>query len=133
VDGGGYTTSLIFLNTSNATETGNFQIMDEDGAAFADGFVTGLPDGFTGVLDISSATAFAALTLRSLDNERGEFLMTTFPIADASQTAPMPIVFPHIVDGGGYVTQFVLISPAGESSTTLSFFDEEGEAWVVGE
>jgi sugar lactone lactonase YvrE len=101
-------------------------------AGFADGLVTGLPAGFTGVLDIGSPVPFAALTLRSLDNERGDFLMTTFPVADVNQPAPSPIVFPHIVDGGGYVTQFILLSPGGGASTTIRFYAEDGTSLAVG-
>jgi photosystem II stability/assembly factor-like uncharacterized protein len=99
-------------------------------AAFATSFVTGLPEGFTGVLDISSTTPFASLTLRSLDNERGEFLMTTFPVADATRAAPFPIIFPHIVDGGGYSTQFILISVNTAAIATLNSFDENGTLTV---
>jgi O-glycosyl hydrolase len=95
-------------------------------AGFADAFVTGLPVGFTGVLDISSSVPFAALTLRALDNERGDFLMTTFPVADMNQPAPSPIVFPQIVDGGGYTSEFVLIGAAEPSSNTVSFYGEAG-------
>jgi len=83
------------------------------------------PD-FTGVFDISSETPFAALTIRSLDNERHDFLMTTFPVADVTRPAPSPIVFPQIADGDGYITEFVLISPEGEVSSTLSFYGEDG-------
>jgi hypothetical protein len=95
-------------------------------AKFADQLIAGLPVGFTGVLDISSTTPFAALTVRSLYNERGDFLMTTFPVADANRVAPSPIVFPQIADGGGYVTQFILISAGGAASTTLYYYDETG-------
>ena len=31
VDGGGYTTSLILMNTSNMEETGTFELLDNDG------------------------------------------------------------------------------------------------------
>jgi photosystem II stability/assembly factor-like uncharacterized protein len=95
-------------------------------AKFADQLISGLPVGFKGVLDISSTTPFAALTLRSLTNERNEFLMTTLPVADLNQAAPSPIVFPQIADGGGYVTQFILISSGQAASTTLSYYDENG-------
>jgi hypothetical protein len=47
-------------------------------AAFADQFIQGLPENFTGLPDIRSATPFAALTLRSMLNERHDFLMTRF-------------------------------------------------------
>ena len=91
-----------------------------------------LPAGSTGVLDITSPTPFAALTLRSLNNERNDFLMTTFPIADADRTAPSPVVFPQIADGGGFVTGFILLNAGGASKTTLSFFDNEGRQLAVG-
>ena len=84
------------------------------------------------MLDISSTTPFAALTLRSLDNERGDFLMTTFPVADANQAAPSPIVFLQIVDGGGYITEFILLSSGEASNTTLSFYDEDGVPLAMG-
>jgi hypothetical protein len=101
-------------------------------AAFANELIMGLPAEFTGVLDISSATPFAALTLRSLSNERDDFLMTTFPIADANQAAPSPMVFPQIADGEGYVTQFILISPTDGCSATLGFYGEDGTPLAVG-
>jgi hypothetical protein len=101
-------------------------------AKFANQFIDGLPDGFTGVLDISSASAFSALTLRSLNNERNDFLITTFPVADFTRSAPSPIVFPQIADGGGYGTQFIFISPGGLSNLTLNLYDEEGEPLAVG-
>ncbi len=101
-------------------------------AKFATEFIAGLPAGFTGVLDITSATPFAALTLRSLNNERNDFLMTTFPIADANHTAPSPVVFPQIADGGGFVPEFILLSAGGPSGTTLSFFDNDGRQLAVG-
>ena len=95
-------------------------------AGFVEGFISDLPAEFTGVLDIRSDTPFAALTLRSLINERDDFLMTTFPVADATRPAPSPVVFPHIADAGGYVTEFILLSPASHSSSFLRFFDESG-------
>ncbi len=95
-------------------------------ARFADQLITGLPAGFKGVLDIGSESPFAALTLRSLINERSDFLMTTFPVADALRAAPSPTVFTQIVDGGGYVTEFVLVSAGRSSSSTLGFFGEDG-------
>ena len=101
-------------------------------ACFADQFIAGLPAGFTGVLDIVSSTPFAALTVRSLNNERSEFLLATFPVADMTVAAPSPIVFPHIADGGGYVTQFILIGAGGASSVTLNYYGEDGKYLPVG-
>jgi hypothetical protein len=102
-------------------------------AAFVDALVSGLPGEFTGVLDISATTPFAALTLRSLLNERDDFLMTTFPVADANRAAPAPVVFPQIADGGGSTTQFILLSSGASSSVTLNFYDDSGQALDIGE
>jgi hypothetical protein len=77
-------------------------------------------------VEISSGAEFAALTLRSLANTRGDFLITTFPIADANQPAPTPIVFPQIAEGGGYATQFIFISPAAGASVTLNLIGDDG-------
>lgn len=102
-------------------------------AKFANEYIAGIPDGFTGVLDISSPTPFVALTLRGLVNTRGDFLLTTFPIADFTRPAPTPIVFPQVADGGGYKTQFIFMSTSGSASTvTLNFFDSNGAPLSVG-
>jgi hypothetical protein len=93
---------------------------------FAGSLVPNLPEGFTGIMDISSETPFVALTLRSLTNARGEFLLTTFPIADATRAAPLPIVFPQIADGDGYATEFILLSTGSALSTKLNLWSEDG-------
>jgi hypothetical protein len=95
-------------------------------ARFAAELVSGLPTGFTGVFEITAPVPFVALTLRSLYNARGDFLLTTFPIADADRPAPEPIVFPQIADGGGFTTQFILLSPRGDVSLILRFFGDDG-------
>ena len=97
-------------------------------AAFAGQFITGLPSGFTGVLDISSTSSFAALTLRSLINSRNDFLLTTFPVADFGQTPMAPLIFPQIADGGGYQTQIILLSTSTAPSTVMvSYFGNDGK------
>jgi hypothetical protein len=96
-------------------------------ASYAWQFISGLPAGFTGVLDISSPQQFVALTLRDLTNARG-YLLTTFPIADFTQTAPNPLIFPQIADSGGYQTQIILISSSGATSNvTVNYFSYNGQ------
>jgi len=121
------TNGTSVIGSTNATLNANGHA-----GRFAGEFVPAVPAGFTGVLDISSATPFAALTLRSLTNSRGEFLLTTFPIADATQPAPQPIIFPQIADGGGYVTQIILLSPAGSATANVGLFGDNGNALAVG-
>lgn len=114
-------------STGVGTSAGPLELPGDGHAArFANQLINGLPAGFTGVLEISSPTPFTALTLRSLDNERNDFLMTTFPIADADQPAPSPIVFPQIADGDGYVSEFILLSAGDPSSSNLDYYDESG-------
>lgn len=101
-------------------------------ARYVGQLVSGLPANFTGVLDLSAASPFVAVTLRSLKNARGEELLTTLPVADFMRPAPAPVVFPHIVNGGGYMTQFILLSAGPASATTLRFFDEKGAPLPMG-
>ena len=101
-------------------------------ARFATEFISGLPDGFSGVIDIRSVTPFAPLTMRSLNNQRNDFLLTTFPVADMNQAAPSPIMFPQIADGGGYATQFILLSTGTSTGMKLNFYDEHGMPLGVG-
>jgi len=92
-----------------------------------------LPDDFVGVLDLSSSTPFSALTMRFLINERGDFLLTTFPIADLNQLPPAPLVFPQIADGGGYQTQFILLNPgAVPSAVTIRYLGNDSSPIAIG-
>lgn len=93
--------------------------------------LSGLAAGFTGVLDLSSTSQFVAVTLRALTNSRGDFLLTTFPIADALQSAPFPIIFPQIADGGGYVSQFIVLSAGGASITIIYLYNDRGNPMVL--
>ncbi len=95
-------------------------------AGQAGDFLKGLPAGFRGVLEIESQQPFAALTVRSLVNRRGDLLFATLPVADLRQPAPAPVVFPHIADGGGFKTELVLLGGAGPVSTNLLLFDDNG-------
>jgi hypothetical protein len=71
--------------------------------------------------------------MRSLTNERDDFLLATFPIADMTAAAPSPIIFPHIADGDGYVSKFILIGAVGTARTTLNYFGQDGTPLAVGE
>ena len=102
-------------------------------AAFVSQWISGLPANFKGVIDIAATTPFAALTLRSLTNARQDFLITTFPIADLTRSAPAaPLVFPHIADGGGYRTEFILLSSGSAVTSTISFFADDGIPLPIG-
>jgi hypothetical protein len=105
---------------------------NEHRAKFVSELILGLPTDFSGVLDISASSPFVALTLQSRINSRGDFLLTTFPIADATQSAPSPLVFPQIADGGGYLTSFVFLGTEAPCSLDLSFYDDDGTLLNIG-
>ncbi len=127
---------LKAFNTDGNTPAGTGAEVTLNGsghtARFVSELIPDLPANFRGVLDISSLSPFVALTLRSLNNSRGDFLLTTFPIADAKRPAPAPVVFPQITDGGGYTTEFIFLGPSGTSSLTLGFYGEDGAALAIG-
>ena len=89
--------------------------------------VSGLPAGFRGLMEVSSPTPFVALTLRALINSRGELLFATFPNADLTRPAPAPVIFPHLADGGGFRTEFILLGPITPAQTTLRLFGQDGK------
>ena len=78
----------------NGTGNGNGHA-NGHAAAFVRQFVSGLPSDFKGVLDISSAAPFAALTLRALTNSRNDFLLTTFPVACEPEVQKLLGMPPH--------------------------------------
>jgi hypothetical protein len=149
---GGHNTGLAIANPTNTDSNITIEAFQIDGiitaigtsrgplqlsaggqsSRFAGEFIAGLPAEFMGMLDIVSSTPFAALTIRSLTNERNDFLMATFPVADMTASAPSPIVFPQIADGGGYSTQFLLIGAGETSTTTLNYHGEDGAPMAVG-
>ncbi len=113
--------------TRSGSSTGDLTISGKGHAAeFVWQRITGLPDGFGGILDIQSDFPFVPLTIRSVTNERGDFLFTVFPVADFTQPAPTPIVFPQIADGAGYHTECIFLSGGQSSEATLRFINSSG-------
>jgi hypothetical protein len=76
-----------------------------------------LPALFRGVLRPSTVApaGFSMIGLRGAYNERGDFLMATMPYIDEElSNNDIEKVFPHIVTGDGYTTEFILMSPHGD-------------------
>jgi hypothetical protein len=95
----------------------------------------GLTLPFQGVMRISTSSPISVVGLRIRYNERpGEFLMTTTPPTNENgPTPPAELDFPHIVNGGGYTTQFVLFSGIGgqASSGNMNFYKQDGTAFSL--
>jgi hypothetical protein len=91
------------------------------------GFET-LPRPYRGVLYATTSqpgVTFAGFRARY--NERAQFLITgTGPLKPVGEFGP--VVFPHLVDGGGYATQFIVINGPGGSGAvgTIRFLDSLG-------
>jgi hypothetical protein len=105
----------------------------EHDARFVNQLITGLPSGFVGVLDLSSTSPFAAMTIRSLTNSANDFIFTAFPVADFNLYPPAALAFPQVADGGGYQTQVILLNTGGtNSSITVRYLNDDGQPLAIG-
>jgi len=91
----------------------------------------GLAFPFRGILRISggAAAGLSVVGLRGRYNERGDFLITTTPPSNENTAASsVELLFPHLVNGGGYTTQFILFSGSSgqAASGNLKFSKQDG-------
>jgi len=88
-----------------------------------------IPVPFQGILSVIDLTGsgITAASFRCLFNEGHDFLATTTGPLNEKATAPQ-LTFPHIAEGGGYTTKFILVNGAGQQGTTgmLRFVTESG-------
>ena len=89
-----------------------------------------LPTEFKGILKLTATDSpgVSAVGLRTLFNERYQFMATTTgPVVEDAGSAKQ-LVFPHIAAGGGYGTEFILMArPNGQGSAgTLQFLNQAG-------
>jgi len=85
-----------------------------------------LPSSFRGVLSVSAGAPISVIGLRGRYNERGDFLVATTPAIAETAAVPGELVFPHIVTGGGYTTEFLLLSRGGTASGSVSLRSQPG-------
>jgi hypothetical protein len=87
-----------------------------------------LPSSFTGMLRATtSQPGLTFVGFRARYNEVNRFMITaTGPLRDLGNRNP--IVFPHIVDGGGYATQFIVINGSAGAAATgnIRYLDPAG-------
>jgi hypothetical protein len=89
---------------------------------------------FRGVLRMISSNSITVADLRLRFNERGEVLVTTTPVSnEASASSTAELLFPQVVDGGGFTTQFVLYSGISgqRSNGTMQFTGSAGQAMIL--
>jgi hypothetical protein len=151
---GSIQSGIAVANTSSSPATVTFDITDLNGASvgvapvpiplpafgqtatfLANIFSTGLPNPFKGILRITTTgSGISVVGLRSRTNERSEFLITTTPPSNEGGTpANGELLFPHLVNGGGYTTQFILFSgTAGQTASgNLRFFKQDGSPFAL--
>ena len=81
-----------------------------------------------GTFTFSSSIPVSVIALRGLTNERGEFLITTLPVAPLTAAGEDTIYLPHFADGAGWTTQVVLVNPTDATITgTVQFLGEGSE------
>jgi len=93
-------------------------------ARFANELFPTLPTSFKGVLRVTSNSNISVVGLRGRYNERNDFLITTVPVnQELTQGSNAELLFPHIVDSGGYTTQFILVNTvSGQTSSGTARF-----------
>jgi len=142
---GSIQSGLAIANASGATANVNLEAFQLNGtstgltsnltipvggkvAKFADEIFPSLPASFKGILRISSDNAVSVIGLRARINERKDFLMTTIPVnQEVSAGSSAEVIFPHLIDSGGYTTQFILINTvSGQTSSGNILFRTNG-------
>jgi hypothetical protein len=144
---GAVQTTLAVVNLDTAPTTVGLALTALDGTPIADTTQTvqgnaqvarylhelfpSLTFPFKGVLKLTggNAAGLSMVGLRLRTNERSDVLVTTTPPTNEN-TPPSTaeVLFPQIVNGGGFTTQFILFSGAlGQASSgNLKFFSFDG-------
>ena len=143
---GAVNTGVAIVNPNSTAVTVSFYLTDASGQNFGGGnfslpansqiahFLNEAPFNETGTINgtftFSSTAPVGVIALRGFTNERGEFLMTTLPVADLSASASSDVVFfPHYASGGGWTTQVVLVNTTdGAISGTVQFLGSGGSS-----
>jgi spore coat protein H len=85
----------------------------------------------SGSFTFASSLPVAVVALRGFTNERSSFLITTLPVIDLGDSAVPPSILPHFADGGGWMTEIVLVNPSDNTLTGTVQFWGQGTAAVA--
>ena len=137
-------TGLAIANPNDEVATVDFFFTDENGVNFGEGSFDLLAraqiakfldeDPFNGILPINGTLTFTStapvsvIALRGFTNEESEFLMTTLPVADLGSTSTDPLFLAHYADGGGWMTELILVNPLDVPiGGSVEFFEPAGD------
>lgn len=137
-------TGLAIANPNSQAANISFYFTDASGNNFGQGtltlaannqiarFLNEAPfnggSSVNGSFTFTSSAPVAVVALRGFTNERSEFLITTLPVLELSNTALQASVLPHFADGGGWTTQIVLVNPTDQSISGTVQFMGQGSA-----
>ena len=99
-------------------------------SAFLDELIGGLPSGFAGSVLLEATSPVYAISMRGTTNSGGGFLMSTLPMVDLNQTPSGTHYFPHVVNGGSYKTEFLIMN-TGTSPPQLTLFSTDGKPMAI--
>ena len=90
-----------------------------------------LPTNYAGVLQVTTSQPGVAFTgFRARYNELRQFLTTATTLTDVSPGPgiPNPVILPHLVDGGGYATQIIIVNggTGGAASGSIRYLNPSG-------
>ena len=141
--GNGVNTGIALANPNNVAVTVSFYFTDAGGANVGNGNTVipantqiadflneatfGGQSSFFGTFTFTSSLSISAVGLRGFYNERSEFLSTTIPVISIGDAPIDAVTIPHFADGGGWVTQVVLVNPGDTAiSGNVQFADRAG-------
>jgi hypothetical protein len=91
-----------------------------------------LPPNFRGILHLTSDQPISSIGLRIRYNERRELILATTPaVPDTGVSATDPYVFPQVVSGMGFTTEFILLNSTAATQGTLTIKSRNGTAQPV--
>jgi hypothetical protein len=103
-------------------------------AKFLNGFFTKIPQTFLGTLKITAHSSDLAVAgLRTRYNERGDFLFSANPPITEMTPTGTPLVFPHLLNGGGFNTRLVFLNAFGlqaSSTGSISVAADSPSPWT---
>jgi hypothetical protein len=126
--------SFYFTNQTGNFGSGSFTIPPgEHLSKFLDQAPFNGGSSISGTLSFTSSAPISVVALRGQATDRGDFLLTTLPVVDLGVTAASgTVVFPHFADGGGWITQIILVNPTDNTlSGNVQFRNPNGQAVTV--
>lgn len=141
-------TGIAFANPNAADVTISFNFTDQNGNDFGQSsFVLGAnmqiakflsespfrAPGFAGTFTFNASAPVGVVSLRTVVNERGEFLVftqTVTPLPDTFSTSTL--LMGHFADGGGWTTEVVLVNTSDAAISGTVQFVNEGTPTVAG-